>query len=179
MQSSWIWVAGRQQFVGFLECWNARHRVNELCAQNWGCNEVIQCSMGEHQQEHGETILTGQPPFHCVLTQWCLSSYGCWRSILKLWFNSESACPKAERPGPQLVFDPSIRMPEANAWAKGDGAGSLDLHWWGHQREERQEDHQVLEGDGSDLDLQKENHIKCRWEGMGPLEGLPRSVLGS
>ena len=36
-----------------------------------------------------------------------------------------------------------------------------------------------LEGDGSDLEMQKQNHLKYRWEGMQLSEGLPKGVLGS
>ena len=33
-------------------------------------------------------------------------------------------------------FDQSIKMPEANDWAKRDGAGPLDLHGLGTRRKE-------------------------------------------
>jgi hypothetical protein len=50
-------------------------------------------------------------------------------------------------------------MPVANGWAKGNRVvGPSDLHWVGRGREEETEKRQVLE----DLELQKENHPKCR-----------------
>ena len=48
-----------------------------------------------------------------------------------LCFNRESACPNVK--GPQLVFDGSIKMPVANGWEKGDGAGPLDFLGLGHR----------------------------------------------
>jgi hypothetical protein len=52
-----------------------------------------------------------------------------------------------------LGVDPSIKMPAANGWAKGDGAGT---------RKKEMEDPHDSEGDRSDLKPQKENHPKCR-----------------
>jgi hypothetical protein len=45
-----------------------------------------------------------------------------------LLFNQEPLCPNADGPCPQLFFDQSIKMPEANGWAKavaGAGGGAL------------------------------------------------------
>lgn len=49
-------------------------------------------------------------------------------------------------------------MPAANGWAKGDGVDPLGLD----TKERREENQQVSEGVRSDLELQKENHPKCR-----------------
>jgi hypothetical protein len=54
------------------------------------------------------------------------------------------------------------------------------LHAQGIWRKE-EGNHQDSEGEGSDLELQKENHPKCRGDGMRPPppEGFPGSILGS
>lgn len=38
-----------------------------------------------------------------------------------------------------------------------------------------EEDPHDSKGDGSDLELQKENHPKCRREGIQPLKGFPEA----
>ena len=73
--------------------------------------------------------------------------------------------PNAEDPCLQLFFDQSIKMPVANDCAKRDGAGPLDLCGLENGREGRENCHD-LEGNRSDLELQKENYLKCRWETM-------------
>lgn len=54
----------------------------------------------------------------------------------------------------QLVFDQSIKMPATNGWAKGDGAGPLELHGLGHSGEETEANHDSV-GDTRDLELQE------------------------
>jgi hypothetical protein len=79
-----------------------------------------------------------------------------------------------------LIFDLSIKMPEVNGWSNGDGAEPLELHRLGHRREEEMQNcYDPGERDGSDLELQREDHPKCSWEGKVAPEGLPRSILGS
>ena len=60
---------------------------------------------------------------------------------------------------PILVFGQLIKMPVANGWAKGDGAGPLDSCGLGHGRKE---DHHVPEGDRPDLELRRKHHPKRR-----------------
>ena len=50
---------------------------------------------------------------------------------------------------------------QTETWACvcGGGGESLDLHWLGTGKEEKQNRHDS-EGDGSDLELQKETHPK-------------------
>ena len=51
---------------------------------------------------------------------------------------------------PNWFFDGSIKMPAANAWAKGAGAESLELCGLGHSRQEENETPQDLgEKDGT------------------------------
>ena len=75
-------------------------------------------------------------------------------------FNWESVCHNAEDLCPQLAFDQSIKMPAANNWAKGDGVVPLDLCGLGHRREE--ERRIIIHRRQIRLELQKENHPKCR-----------------
>lgn len=58
--------------------------------------------------------------------------------------------------------------------------GTFRLHAQGIWRKE-EGNNQDSEGEGSDLELQKENHLKCRGDGMRPPppEGFPGSILGS
>ena len=65
-------------------------------------------------------------------------------------------------------------MPVTNGWAKGGRVGPLELVGLGHRgKEETQtfritENHGVggsVERDGSDLELQREHHLKCRESG--------------
>jgi hypothetical protein len=56
-------------------------------------------------------------------------------------------------------------MPAANGWAEGDGMGLLDLSSCIDRMQERggeTKSGHVSEGDGPDLELQMENHLKCR-----------------
>ena len=55
--------------------------------------------------------------------------------------------------------------------------GPLDLHRLGTGRKEKENRHDS-EGDGSDLELQKENHPKCRLERMQPQKPLRQQRLG-
>jgi hypothetical protein len=62
--------------------------------------------------------------------------------------------------------------------AQVDWGRTFSLVWELGERKERGNYHDSEE-DGSDLELQKENHPKCRWEGMQSPEGLPRSLSDS
>jgi hypothetical protein len=79
-----------------------------------------------------------------------------------------------------LVFDQSIKIPEANGWAKGDRAGPLELPGLGQRREENIQncyDWGERERNKPYLDLQREDQWKFSWKGnLAPGRAAPKSL---
>jgi len=85
-------------------------------------------------------------------------------------------CPNAEGPCSQLVFDQSIKSQQPLA-------GQIDLVPLDlcrlEMEERKKEDHHTLNGDGSDLELQKKNSSKMLVEKeCSPIGEVSQKVIG-
>lgn len=70
-------------------------------------------------------------------------------------------------------------MPEANGWAKGDGAGPLELLWRGHREEQGENHHDLGKKDGTQeqQEIKSTSHVRICVSGHW-LQADQKTVLG-
>ena len=77
-----------------------------------------------------------------------------------------------------MFFYRPIKITETNGWAKGDGIGPLEFFRLRTGKKETENLHNSRERNGSYLELQREDHLKCSWKGKVVTRRAAQKHLG-